>query len=220
VKLLALAGIGLVLAGGVAAASSEADPVTLSMRQYLDSTKRLVYVWYGQVASGAANEDVEVLVRDCLAKDFRLFAAAKTVAGGGYEVDTRFPDPFAPRDVNSGMAFRARWRAELSAPVLWRLPLYGVPRKSGRTKWKVTVNPAPIYLAMAGRVIVLQRQLAGKWVRYKQARLVRKANFDYGGATNHEAVFEVPRGLRVRLVVPAKTAAPCFLGSTSSPWRS
>ena len=79
----------------------------------------------------------------------------------------------------------------------------------------------PLYMKWAGSPSILQRFRAGKWSAYKSAPLVRKANFDYGGATNHEAVFEMPtRGLRLRAVVPAKTVAPCYLGTTSAPWRS
>jgi hypothetical protein len=222
-RLVALAAVGTVLlAASRSGAAPRADAVTLSMRQYIDATKRLIYVWYGQTATSAAGEDVELLGRDCLTTNFHLLTATKTVAGGGYEVDSTSSNPFNPGViVNSGTAFRARWRDEMSAPLLWRLPLYGIPKKVSRTKWKVVVNPAPVYMVLTGRVVVVQRYRSGKWVRYKQARLIRKANYDYGGSTNHEAVFEVPqRGLRLRILIPAKTAAPCFRASTGTPWRS
>ena len=86
-KLVALAAIGLALAGGVAAASSQAD-VTLAMRQYTNASKVRVFVWNGQVATAAAGEDVEVLGRDCLTKSYRLYAATRTVSGGGWEVES------------------------------------------------------------------------------------------------------------------------------------
>ncbi len=68
---------------------------------------------------------------------------------------------------------------------------------------------------------MLQRFRGGKWERFKSAPLVLKANYDYGGATNYEAVFETPtRGMRVRAILPAKTVAPCYLGKATEPWRT
>ena len=105
-KLIALAGLGLVLAGGVAAASSQADPVTLSMRHYTNSSKWRVFVWYGQVATSAAGEDVEVLGQACLTKGFRLYTATKTVPGGGYEAESvSLQIPYQLVQVDSGTTF-------------------------------------------------------------------------------------------------------------------
>lgn len=224
-KLLVLAIIGLAMAGGVAAASSQADPVTLSMRQYTNPTSKLrVWVWHGQVASSAAGDDVEILGRECRSKDYRLFAATKTTPGGGYEVENALPQPpYQIVDVNSGTTFRARWRGQLSEMLLYKVPIptmyvLQVPKKKA---WRVVVNPVPIYMTMKGRFVELQRSSGGKWVRYQRARLVHKPNFEYGGATNYEAVFEIPRrGIDVRVLLPAKSAAPCFLGKASKPWRS
>jgi hypothetical protein len=224
-RLTALACIGLALAGGVAAASSQAEPVTLSTREYTNPTSKLrVYVWYGQIASNAAGEDVEILGRDCHSKGFRLFAATKTSPGGGYEVENAQPQPpYQIVDVISGTAFRARWRDQLSSTLLHKLPLptvyvLQVPKKRA---WRVIVNPAPVYEKMAGKLVVLQRQRGGKWVAYKQAKLVHKPTFEYGGATNHEARFEVPqRGLKLRALLPAKSAAPCYHAKATGAWRS
>ena len=224
VRSLALAAIGLALAGGVAAASSQADPVTLSMRQYTNSSKWRVVVWYGQVATSAAGEDVEVLGQACLTKGFRLYTATKTVPGGGYEAESVSTQiPYFTVQVDSGTTFRARWRDQLSNTILHKTPILGfypvkIPK---RRAWKVVVNPAPLYMKLGGKPVVLQRFRAGKWERYKSAPLVLKANYDYGGATNYEAVFETPtRGMRVRAIVPTKTVAPCYLGKTSPSWRT
>lgn len=223
-KLIALAGLGLALAGGVAAASSQADPVTLSMRQYTNSSKWRVFVWYGQVATSAAGEDVEVLGQACLTKGFRLYTATKTVPGGGYETESVSTEiPYQLVQVDSGTTFRARWRNQLSKTILHKTPILAfypvkIPK---RRAWKVVVNPAPLYMKLGGKPVVLQRFRAGKWERFRSAPLVLKANYDYGGATNYEAVFETPtRGMRVRAIVPTKTVAPCYLGKTSPSWRT
>ena len=61
-----------------------------------------------------------------------------------------------------------------------------------RRAWKVVVNPTPLYMKLGGKPVILQRFRAGKWERYRSAPLVLKANYEYGGATNYEAVFETP----------------------------
>jgi hypothetical protein len=223
-RLLALAAVGVLLLTGIAAASSQAD-VTLAMRQYTNENKIRVFVWHGQIASGAAGEEVEVLGRDCLTKNFRLYAGTQSNPGGGYEVESaQRTTPYNIVDVNSGTTFRARWRGRLSNPILHREPLNSfwvdrVPKKPGA--WKVNVNPVPIYMSLKGRFVELQRKRAGKWEPFQRAKLVHKPNYDYGGATNYEAVFTVStRGLTLRGRIPAKTAAPCYLPFTTKPWRS
>ena len=220
----ALGLVGLALASGVASASSQADEVTLSMRQYKNETHRLVFVWYGQIASGAAGENVEVLGRDCMSKGFRQFTATQTLPGGGWEVESigkEFPPTYV--EVNSGTTFRARWGDQLSNPIDYRVPLpwFLAMKIPGKQAWKVTVNPSPIYMVMNGRYVELQRQRGGKWVRFQREKLVLKPNYDYGGATNYEAVFKIPaRGMRVRAFLPAKTVAPCYRPKATTPWRS
>jgi len=223
-KLLALATVGLALVGGVAAASSEADQVTLAMRQYTNANKVRVFVWYGQIASGAAGEDVEVLGRDCLTKDFRLYAGTQSTAGGAWEVDSvAAAPPYGYFDMKSGTALRARWRGQWSNTILHKTPIQAfypmkIPKKRA---WRIIVNPTPLYMKLDGKPVVLQRPRAGKWERFRSAPLVLKANYDYGGATNYEAVFELPtRGLQVRALLPTKSVAPCYFGRTTAPWRT
>jgi hypothetical protein len=223
-KLVALAAMGLALAGGVAAASSQADPVTFAMRQYVNENKTRVYVWYGQIASGAAGEDVEVLGRDCLTKDFRLYAGTKSVAGGAWEVDSvAAAPPYGYFELKSGTALLARWRGQWSNTITYRIPIQAfyplkVPKKRA---WRIIVNPTPLYMKLGGKPVVLQRLRAGKWERFQSAPLVLKANYDYGGATNYEAVFKIPtRGLQVRALLATKVVAPCYFGRTTAPWRT
>ena len=108
----------------MAAASSQADPVTLSMRQYTNSSKWRVYVWYGQVASGAAGEDVEVLGQACLTKGFRLYTATKTFPAAATRPRASSTQiPYQIVQVDSGTTFRARWRDQLSNTILHKTPI-------------------------------------------------------------------------------------------------
>jgi hypothetical protein len=223
VRLAAAAVVALAVTAGVGGAASHADTVTLSFRTYLNQQRTLVMVWYGQVSSGAGGEDIEILARECLTPGYRQMLATKTGPGGGYEVENppaTPPPSFTYVEIHSGMTFRARWRNELSAPFTWRTPLVPEVIKLSARRWKLRVNPRPVYMNLAGKFVELQRLRSGRWVRYQRARLVRKPNFEYGGATNHIAIFEAPRGLTLRAVLPAKSVAPCFKGGPSAQWRS
>ena len=219
--------VGLLLSlalAGSSTAAVRADSVTLSFRTYLSPARSVVMVWYGQVSSEAAGEDVEILGRECLTPGFRQVLATKTVPGGGYEVQNPPAVPsqtFTFVHVNPGTTFRARWRNDLSEPVTWRTPLVPEVIKMSARRWKVRVNPRPVYMILAGKFVELQRSRSGKWVPYKRAKLVRKPNFEYGGATNHIAIFEVPaRGLTLRAVLHTKSVSPCFRGGPSATFRS
>ncbi len=149
-KVLALAALGLALVGGVAAAASRAD-VTLAMRQYTNENKIRVFVWHGRVATAAAGEDVEVLGRACLTKDYRLYAGTRTVAGGGWEVESASSQaPYNIVDVSSGTTFRARWRGQWSNTILHKTPIpsFYAMKIPKRRAWKVTVNPTPLYMKL------------------------------------------------------------------------
>jgi hypothetical protein len=216
--------VATLVVAGVASAAPRADQVTLSLRQYTNENKIRTFVWYGQIASSAAGEDVEVLGRDCRSKDFRLFTATKSAPGGGYEVESAsHTTPYQIVDVNSGTTFRARWRDQLSHPILHKIPItvFYAMKLPKKRAWRVIVNPMPLYMKLGGLPVVLQRLRAGKWERLRSAPLVLKANYDYGGATNYEAVFELPkRGWQVRALLPTKTVAPCYIGRTTAPWRT
>jgi hypothetical protein len=222
---IAVAVIGLTLvAASQSGAAPRADAVTLSLRQYTNDNKVRVFVWYGQVANGAAGEDVEVLGRNCKTSFYRQLTATKTLPGGGWEVESLSKDVFPPVsvEVNSGTTFRARWRDQLSEPLLYRAPLSNIyALELSRNAWTVKVNPTPHNMTLTGKTVVLQQRRGDTWVLYRSARLVYKPTLDYGGATNYQAVFRVPtHGLRLRAYVPAATAAPCYLAGASRPWRS
>ena len=223
-KVLALAALGLALVGGVAAAASRAD-VTLAMRQYTNENKIRVFVWYGRVASAAAGEDVEVLGRDLSARRTSGCTRERGRSpGGGWEVESASTQaPYNIVDVNSGTTFRARWRDQLSNTILHKTPIpsFYAMKIPKRRAWKVTVNPTPLYMKLGGKPVVIQRFRGGKWERFRTAKLVHKPNYDYGGATNYEAVFETPtRGMRVRALLPTKAVAPCYLGKATEQWRT
>ena len=62
---------------------------------------------------------------------------------------------------------------------------------------------------MKGKVVLLQRLRGRSWVTIRSARLAYKPSYEHG-ALNHEAVFPVQYGWTLRVVLPAKSAAPCY----------
>lgn len=205
------------IAGAVAAPS--AGEVTLALREFTNANRVRVLVFSGVVPNAEPNQDVEIVAQDCGTRGNRLFAAGRTSPGGAFQVTNENSSiPYS-----SGVTFRARWDGHLSAPIRYRLPavpFYAskVPR---RRAWKVQFSPSELRVKYAGKLVELQRFSDGRWVRYRTARLKLKPSLRYGGAFNHEAVFEVPRrGLRLRGYLPARSAAPCWLPNATEPWRS
>jgi len=222
VGLVILARAGLLLASVLGLA---ADSVTLGVTQYVNVNRMQAVVFAGRVSSGDEGELVDILARDCGARGERLVASARSGPGGGWRAETlssQGPVWFSS-GVYSGTTFRARWKDDYSAPVVWRIQAKPqVARVSGTRKWVVHVQPATPTGAVGldGKTIELQRQAGGGWVRVRRAKLVRKASLRWG-AFNYQATFTIPtRKLRLRAFLPAASAAPCYLPGPSAPWRS
>jgi hypothetical protein len=200
----------------LASSAADAQAVTLSVSHYINAGKLNALRFSGTIASGVGGEYVEVVGRDCGTNFERSITSTQTVAGGSWRIENPNPDPpFNHTPVYSGATFRARWNDKYSEPSIWRLPLRPTVRKiSGRRAWRVHVDPfrPP---SMAGKLVELQRLSRGQWVLVRRARLVGKDDF------RHEAVFSVPtRGLTLRVLLPARSAAPCFEAGASQQWRS
>jgi hypothetical protein len=219
------AGIALGTALLVATSAGLAAPedVTMRVHHYRNANGVLVTRFAGSTASNAAGEDVEIIGQDCGVRGFRLIAATQTRAGGTWEVENpESQPPWRYTQVLSGITYRARWKDELSAPYTWRLPAPLTALKvPGRPAWRVyTSPPPPGTVKMKGKLVLLQRLRGGRWVTIQRGRLVYKPRLEYGGAFNHEAVFAVRRGWTLRAVLPAASAAPCYLAAVTPRWRS
>ena len=79
--------------------------------------------------------------------------------------------------------------------------------------------PEPGVVSMKGKTVLLQRQVGGKWRLIRRGKLVFKPRFDF--PYNHEVAFVVPkRGWKLRAILPARSAAPCYTTGAIGPWRS
>lgn len=165
----------------------------------------------GAISSGAENEYVAVLHQRC------------GVSGVGTSVVGTQTGQRGSWEATWGAAagtYRARWmdnagRIGTSDPVRFRdsVPLSLTKLSSYRQRVSVTGDQD-----MKGRIVELQRYVAGRWRLVRRARLVRpRGSF---GPTSSATFVMRRRGLQLRAFVPAKSAAPCYTPSASDQWRS
>ncbi len=204
---------------GTSAGATSADSVTMSVRQYVNANKVRVLSISGQISSGQAGELVTILGRECLRSGSYQLLATQTNAGGGWLAENPPPPPDLWVEIKSGTTIQARWKDALSAPYLYRVPLTPYPLEFKPGVVTVRVNPSPLNLKLAGKTVTLQRFRANAWKPYQQARLKYKPTLD-AGAYNHEAVFTVKRGLKLRALVPTASARPCYLAGASKSFQS
>jgi len=123
----------LTVAGAPTAALAAPAPVTIAAQvvQSTNTGARMVRLT-GQVASGSAGERVDVLVKDCRSRFFRVVGGAQTTNGGAYETQVYL-------DVRG--TFVARWRGRRSAGVT-AVPMVTVGTvQTPKTRiWKATVG--------------------------------------------------------------------------------
>ena len=172
----------------------------------------------GQISAPTVDELVTLLGTPCTGGGARQVAAAQTTAGGAWQVETPSPQQTFV-EIDSGTSIRAHWKDAESAPFLYRVGLIPYPLEFKKGVVTVRVNPSPLNLKLSGKQVALQRFSANTWHPYLTGRLKYKPTLD-AGAYNHEAVFKVKRGLKLRALVPTATTRPCFLAGASKPFKS
>jgi hypothetical protein len=210
-----LFGVGTLAVGAAALSVSEGaaqrDDVTIQLERFYDHACRCYKLRFsGTIASGQANEYVAVLQQKCGSGSPNAIAGASTRAGGVWEAE---PVSGAAPESDSS-TYRARWNNRLSEPLVFRgnvrLSLAEIPR--GR--YRVTVDTADTRQNMNGRIVELQRLVAGRWVRVQRAKLRGR-----GGAFA-TTVTARGRGHSFRIAIPARSAAPCYSATTSRPFAA
>jgi hypothetical protein len=192
-------GAGAILAASALAAP--ADEVTMKVQRLPDGRGR----FSGAVSSGAANEYVAIMEAKCGANFATAFGGATTERGGSWETE-----PFNPL---GSATYRAKWGTHLSEPVTLRVPVRLTVSHFQRGRHLVVVRADA---NLNRRFVELQRLVAGGWVRVRRARL------EPGGGSFLFQVWLTVRkkGLRLRVLVPPATAAPCHEPAASESFRS
>lgn len=205
------AGIAVFGVFAAAAVAAPAETVTLKVERFFEQefgVWRLRFT--GVIPSGAANEYVAVLHQRCGQRFSTAIGGATTREGGFYEAIPRYGVP-----PQSG-TFRARWGRQISEPVTLRSPVrVSLVKEPGR-RFRANVLADS---DLSGRFIALQRLAGGRWAHVRRARLFPYGQGGYGSF--YTATFKVrKRGLRLRILVPQNTAAPCHEPAASNTFVS
>ena len=196
----------LTTAAGLTAWAGAAEaPVTLSVRVVEQAPNTLPrHTFSGSIASGAGGGLVTVLAKSCPRRSETAVAGATTVAGGSWEADAV--------SQRTAITYRARWDGRFSEPVTIWSPIFVNAGRAGPRSVIAFVDTAPAFQNLSRKFIQLQRfdRSTDRWVFYKRARLKRNTGaglFPFNFTTTFR---RVGRGLTVRVLVPRKTAAPCY----------
>lgn len=164
----------------------------------------------GAISPPGANKYVAVTQRKCGFNFATSVAGASTRADGSWVAKSSV----AP---SSSATYRARWGRRLSKPVTVRPKMEMRLTKLLAKRYRVTVSTGDAQQELTGRSVELQRLAAGRWTRVRRARL----DADRGAFGSFSATFMVrTRGLTLRIVVPEKSAAPCFAKTLSQTFVS
>jgi opacity protein-like surface antigen len=210
-RLLLAAGLAAALASPAAAVPTQ--NVTIHVERFFDPACQCHKLRFsGEIPSARPNEYVTIMAQHCGARSASAFSGASTRAGGSWSTEWW---------ERGSATYRALWNGRLSDPVSVRVETrltVNVTRQS-RGRYHVAVLTSNSPQPMHGRVIELQRLAGGRWLTVRRVRLVARGSAGYGGG--YVAMLKVrARGLKMRVFVPEKSAAPCFVESVSKTFVS
>jgi hypothetical protein len=207
-----IVGLGVLLALALAAAAAAAEPqVTLSVSprvvSFASGQNSSVVLLTGSVASGRANEDLMIEVRDCGLSSFVPLRRAHTDQAGA------FHEPDAPA---ISRTYRVRAGSAVSAPVSVQVRPAVRFEQDGPSRYSAGTIALRFFNGAKGRFERFNRS-RGRWVLVRRVTLRRQsaprgAGWAYSGA-NFTA--RVPKGTLVRFVLPRDQAKPCYLAGYS-----
>ena len=168
----------------------------------------------GTISTGQASQKVDILAQTCGENASKVVASATTTTGGAYTWQTQ-PALLTTYQVRYKPATGSAVTST-TLPVSVR-PIVGLG-KSGRGKFLVRVVAAQSFV---GKAVSFQRfvQKSRRWTTVKTAFLgVRAAASQPLAGTTVSSVTvktSLKRGLKVRAVLPAGQAAPCYAAARS-----
>lgn len=189
-------------------------PVTLEVRTLEFPSGALPrHLFSGHIASGDTGELVTVLAKACPRNSETSVAGATTSAGGAWEAEAG--------SQRTAITYRARWEGRFSEPVKVWSPIFINAARSGPRSVIVFVDTSPAFQNINRKFVQLQRfdRTTRQWNFYKRARLRRHTGAGVFPFNYTTTFTRVARGLTVRVFVPRKTAAPCYLPRASDSIR-
>jgi hypothetical protein len=203
----------VVFAAALATAAGAAPPVTLTIAA---STATVTYgspvTLSGVLSSQKPNQAIGIAATECGTTKQTKAATVKTVANGAYS------GAVTP---TIGTAYQATYKNVKSASVSITVrPLLELAKTStGHYTAKATAAQA-----LTGKFVLFQRykKLRKRWVQVKRLALGAAVP----GATKPAMISSVsfksalPHGTRVRMIITAKQAGPCYAAATSKSLRA
>jgi hypothetical protein len=174
-----------------------ADRVTIAVRPAISSRTTSQVTVFGTVDRAKAGESVTIQAKECDNSFFRVYAGANTEADGTWST---FIWP------SITMQLRAVWNGETSSEVTFRHRPYIQFRQQSATRFRIGLGYGTRF---AGKRVNVQRfdQRLGRW------QTIRTVALASGYATY--VTLRVPKGTRLRTLLPNSQAAPCYVGTTS-----
>ena len=168
----------------------------------------------GQLATGQANQRIDIFAKECNATDFTRIATATTTTGGSYTLTVQ------PR---KNTTYESRYRALLSAQVVVRVQPRVTLRKLAPRRFRVNVLSTESF---AGKFVLFQRysSVQRRWVRVRSVLL--RAGTSLTTPINPTMVSTAtfrsrikPR-LRVRVLLTQAQVGACYAARASTTIRS
>jgi len=159
----------------------------------------------GAVGSGASNQNVVILSRECGQAAFTHVTTVKTGTGGAFTLKQTPP---------KNTRYEAKWKTSTSKPVSVRVRPRIKLAKIGTHKYRVRVKAAQSFVGK--RVIFQKKTPAGAWLKVKSVTL--KKVTVVGTTSISKATFRsrIRHGKKVRMLMKSTQAAPCYIGSHSN----
>lgn len=163
---------------------------------------------FGSVASGKADEQVTIEVKECgpHAPFFRQYAAVRTVAGGSWSTEVF---------VRTNAAVRATWGEAESAPIaIFKRP--GIQlRRNGARRFLVGVSALTNFYRKRLTIQRLDQRL-GRWTALKSVVLTETGATSGFIWSSSRFELRVPRGTVIRAVLPLAQTRPCYVAGYSN----
>jgi hypothetical protein len=199
-------GDGMPTTGMLAAAQRQlnrlviaADKITIAVRPTIASITTPAVTVYGTIDSANAGESITIQAKGCGETFFRAYSGASTEAGGTWS-QLVFP--------TTTMRLRAVWKSATSSEVTVSKRVFVGFRQRAATRFSVYM--VGYGNRFVGKYVNIQRfdQRLGRWGTIRKLVLTSDR---YGTSFT----LRVPKGTRLRAVLPNSEARPCFLGGTS-----
>lgn len=205
-RIAALAAVlGAAAALAAAASAEQADGVTLSARPFEAGPEQAVTL-FGTADGARVGDSIDIQAKDCGQATFHVAGGAHVGAGGNWETEF-FPG------INTTV--RAVWRGDVSRTITLR------QRASVRLEPK-PANPKRFDVAVVAKASfwrkqVLFQRLAGVWKTVRPVRLTESSAPPGATYVWSRAEFRttLPRGTRVRVLLPQAAASPCYVSAAS-----